>query len=646
MRLLTIILLLISGSLFGQTNIDFNKKDFSNNLSGLEDALNNISIGDSYYLIGKGAYIKALPYYIKANSINSKNSELNFKIAMCYLFSDNENEAIKYFRISKNLEDNKKTTTNYYIALSYQRNYQFQKAIDTYNVFKIEIPFFKKRKWNKKVDKRIQECKTAILLTQKPINSKVKNLGNLVNSKNSEHTPFIDKEKILFFTSRKRNGNTAPNRIDSVDFQNYEDVFFTKINEKGLKITNMGKAYNLPEHDALVSISNNGKYAIFYRSTNGGDLFLSTKNKDNKWSEAKVLPEQINSKYHESSAIISDDGNEIYFSSNKNNSNYNIYYSLKNEKGIWSKANMISKTINSEYDEIGLFMHPDGRTLYFSSNGHNNMGGFDIFKSTKNDGKNSWTEPKNLGFPINSADDDMFFMVSQYGQNAYFSSNRKGGEGSLDIYEAIVNDDLYKHTVLKVIIKNNEGKTVDAKVTILANDSININSDITKKGIYKTSIAAGKDYVLTVNAKNYIFHYERFDILVSDTAKEIVRIIKLKKANEGANVVLNDVEFNYASSNLKKSSYKHLDQIALYLISNPNIKFEISGHTDNTGNYSNNKKLSEQRAKSVVDYLISKKVPANQLSYIGHSSDKPIDSNKTPEGRKRNRRVEFKIIKK
>lgn len=632
-NILIILILLSTNFVFAQNNIDFKPKQFKNDLAGLSQAQENIKEGDKYYLIGKGTYFKAIPFYLKANTFNENNSKLNFKIAICYLFSDTEIMAIKYFNISKKLQGKDKTTVNYYLGLSYQKNYQPKKAIEKYNEFIDDIPLFKKNKWKKKTEKRIYECENAISFQKNPKKNKIENLGAKVNTEFSEQNPilFIGTDSLIF-TSRKKEGNIAPDNTDSVDFQKHEDVFVFSQNSISL----YSSVLKYPNHDALIYKNNNS--SITYLSENGGDLYLYENNLQT------ALPKQINTPYHESSAVLSNDGNIIYFTTNKKG-NYDIYFSEKNEKGKWQKAKPLSENINTEYNEKGLFLHPNGKTLYFASTGHNSMGGYDIFFSTKQD-DNEWSEPKNLGYPINSIDDDIFFTVSVKEKIAYFASNRKEGYGKMDIYKTDINETFFNLNLLKIIVKNKKNELIDAEIKILSNDDNEAIVDSkTKKGKYQTPIKSGKKYTLIVNSKDYMFYTQNFDIQEKNKYNETIIEVVLSKVKANEQIVLTNVEFNYASAKLKTSSYKYLDEMALYLIANPKYKTEISGHTDNTGNYDDNQKLSEERAKSVVDYLVEKGVPSENLSSVGYSSDKPIADNSTAEGREKNRRVEFKIIK-
>jgi len=623
------IFLFVSLSSFGQGNVEFNKKNFEGDTQKLISAFENIYLGNQFYIAGESSYSQAIEFYLKANTFNPNNAELNFKIGHCYLISNKPIESIPYFEKFKKLQGKKNSTANYYIALANQKDGKHQNAIKIYKRFLVEIPFFKKKKWEKKVTKRILECESAMKFMNSPENYEVDNAGNSINSEFTEHSPLQISKDSLIFTSRRKSSDSA--EFDKLDLQYFEETFLSS--EGGVKPLDK---VQYPWHDALVFT--NDKYKIHYYSINGGYLEISG------FPEGAELP-QINSAYHESSAVFSPNGKTIYFTSNRGG-NYDIYFCQQNAKGGWSKAKPLGGNINSDYDEKGLFMHPNGLTLYFSSNGHDAMGGFDIFSVTRKSNSDSWGRPVNLGFPINTIMDDMFFSAGKDSEFAYFSSNRKGGLGKMDIYNTKLDDSFFIHNLLSITIKNKKGEVVDAKFKILTSGDRELLADKAKAGKYKMPIAEGKGYSILVTAENYLFHSENFDIGKQKSFSEVVLNIVLSEPKDDSPVVLQNVKFKYASSKLTSSSFKHLDLIADYLIANPTTKIEISGHTDNTGNYQDNMKLSEERAKSVIDYLQTKKVPKEQLGFKGFASDVPKASNDTPEGREINRRVEFKIIQK
>jgi outer membrane protein OmpA-like peptidoglycan-associated protein len=347
-------------------------------------------------------------------------------------------------------------------------------------------------------------------------------------------------------------------------------------------------------------------------------------------------------------------------------------------KGKWSEPTNLGATINTEYDEEGVFMHPDGKTMYFSSEGHNTMGGFDIFKSVYEDGK--WSEPENIGSPINTPDNDVFLTVSASGKHGYYSSTQTNGMGEDDIYMitflgpekpiiASNEDNLLasltapvSETVIEKMIKVNtanltilKGKVLDEKTRDPLGATLKL-TDNTKNellatfesnsstGEYLISLPSGKNYGIAVEAQGYLFYSENQDIPASSQYQEIINDILLKKIEVGKSIVLRNIFFDTGKSTLRPESYAELGILYQLLADNPKMRIEISGHTDNKGGAAYNQKLSESRAKAVVDYLISKGIQANRLEYKGYGFNQPIAPNDTEAGRQQNRRTEFKVI--
>ncbi|MBI2271803.1 MAG: PD40 domain-containing protein, partial [Bacteroidetes bacterium] len=420
-------------------------------------------------------------------------------------------------------------------------------------------------------------------------------------------------------------------------------------------------AINEPDRfNSAIAISNDGQHLLLYRDdiNANGDIWESFL-KGTEWSEPTKMPEQINSSKHESSASISPDGNTIYFVSEREGGlgGRDIWYCTKDKKGGgWWKAQNIGPEINSTGSEEGVFIHPDGKTLYFSSTGHGGKGQYDIFKSVFEKGK--WSKPENLGEPINTPENDLFFVMMANGKTAYYSSTfHKDNVGKKDVYEiSFIPQKKEKPkgpslTLLKGTVTDSlTGKPIEARIEISDNQK---NERVTElhsnaaSGNYLVSLPSGKNYNITVNADGYLFYSANINIS-SDTAayKEIIRNIKLNKIEVGNKVVLNNIFFDYDKASLRSESYIELSNLLNLMTVNPKLKIEISGHTDNKGSAVYNKNLSESRAQSVVSYLISKGTEIDRLNFAGYGFQFPVATNDTDEGRQLNRRVEFKVLSK
>lgn len=652
--LLILLIATLSITSYSQEKIKINFKEFKNGENGFKDAKENIKKGNSFFKKKtKIYYKKAIDYYLKAYKYNSENAELNYKIGVAYLGTSQKKKSLKYILKAKELKQDISLLQNWQLGQAYHYNLMFDEAITQYKLFR-QIA----REYGaptKKVKKRLEECKVGKKLVSVPTNAIVVKIKTL-NTKYPDYCPLITAdESMMIFTGRRPDSKGGHKTKDGKYF---EDIYVSyNKNGKWSEAKNIGSPLNTDNHDATVCLSPDGQQLFLYYDR---DIYASNL-KGEKWSKPKRMPDVINSPDVEKSACISFDGKSLYFSRGKDveieKSNSDIYVShYKN--GKWTKAKKLPRIINSKYDEDGVFMHPDGKTLFFSSKGHNTMGGFDIFKSTlQSNGR--WTKPENLGFPINTPEDDLYFVMSAKGENGYYSSIKDDGNGSMDIYKIQYSDTLIikKDTVKKqefmlTIVKGTvtdgiTGKKLGAKIEIYdaqKNKNVLDAESNSSTGKYLISLPSGKNYGMQVRKEGYLFHSENFNIPKVKGYQEIIKNIKLYPVKKDVKIVLNNIFFDTDKSILRPESFAELDRLKKLLKDNKNIKIEISGHTDNQGSYKHNVKLSAARASSVVNYLISKGIDKNRLKSRGASWDEPISTNKTKEGRQKNRRVEFKII--
>jgi outer membrane protein OmpA-like peptidoglycan-associated protein len=297
-------------------------------------------------------------------------------------------------------------------------------------------------------------------------------------------------------------------------------------------------------------------------------------------------------------------------------------------------------------------MHPDGKTLYFSSQGHNTMGGFDIFKSVK-DENGLWSSAQNIGFPINTTEDDLSIVVSADGQTGYYSSIKSDGYGDKDIYRIKfsetdeVNTEQSLTLVKGVIIDKKTRIPIEANIEIVDNEKQEIVANFKSNegtGEFLVSLPVGKNYGLTVVKDGYLFHSENFDLNDSLDFQSIDLDISLDGIDVNSTVILRNIFFDYGKDILKDESKLELSRVLALLEKYPKMKLEISGHTDNVSSYKFNLKLSKKRAQSVANYLINNGVDKYRLIVEGYAFNKPIAENETKEGRIKNRRVEFKVL--
>jgi outer membrane protein OmpA-like peptidoglycan-associated protein len=308
--------------------------------------------------------------------------------------------------------------------------------------------------------------------------------------------------------------------------------------------------------------------------------------------------------------------------------------------------------INTKEDEQGVFLHADGRTLYFSSKGHGSGGGYDLFRSVQEE--SGWSEPKALGAPLNTPGDDLYLVFLADGKTAYMSSERSGGMGEKDLYEVKftplpgrkAQDPLL--TVLKGQVIDEETKQPvegDIEITDNAkNVSISKQRSNSSTGNFLLSLPSGKNYGISVSASGYLFHSENFDLQDTATYKEVVKVIELKKVKVGKTIVLNNVFYDFDKATLRPESSTELDALVQLLKDNEKLRIELGSHTDDKGADDYNLKLSDARAASVVAYLVGKGIAQDRLVAKGYGESTPVASNETDEGRQQNRRTEFKVL--
>lgn len=390
------------------------------------------------------------------------------------------------------------------------------------------------------------------------------------------------------------------------------------------------------------------------------DIYMSTRVGDG-WSELKSLGPNINGvKTWESQPSISADGKTLYFASiresnigfDPDNPTSDIYYSTKDEKGNWTKAKNLGSKINTPGNEKSPFIHSDSQTLYFSSDGHLGIGGYDIFFSKFRD--DDWTKPVNIGYPINTKNNDLGFVVNTQGTKAYFASNKLNGKGGWDIYAI----DLYKEArpekvflVKGQLVDDNGYALSDAKLEVKNTRTEEVSEGVVdaETGHYAVAVTAkneNDDFLMVVKKEDYSFSSTLIEPTEETFEKPIEVNFEVKPIEAGKSVQINDIYYATASYEINQKSYAVLNEFAEFLKTNPTVKVEIRGHTDNIGSAQTNITLSNRRAQAVYDYLLSKGVPKANVSYKGYGPNMPIADNKTEAGRAKNRRTEFYILSK
>lgn len=539
---------------------------FSFLLQAQEDGSYRQNITQGNLLTLEENYSQALNYYLAAYKVDSTNSNINYKIGLTYIKTvSGKQKALSFLQKSiiqttenydpfNASEKAAPITAFYYYGQALNLNYKFDDAIATYEKFK-SLLGKKQVVIATDVERQIKISEYAKILVAAPMNVVIKNLGSTINTSYPEYSPVISAdENTLIFTSR-RPGSTGGDK--TADGQFYEDIYISYRGKDGLwtEPKSISPNINTVTYEASVGLTADAQTLLIYKDSNGGDIYES-KLEGEDWSTPKPMGSNINTPSWETSACLTPDGNTLYFVSNRKGGigGRDIWRCVKLPNGKWSLAVNLGKPINTEYDEEAPFIHPNGNLLFFSSNGHNTIGGFDIFFSNMTE-KNVWEEPLNIGYPINTTDDDIFYVTSPDGKRGYYSSDsRPDGYGEKDIYQVSLPE--YKEQPL-VLIKGQivtDGKKLPKNLEILVinnkNDSlIGSYTPLTRDGSFTIIIPPGNDYKLSYTNNGKEFHSESMNVPESASYQEINKAIMLKELNVDSLLVINKVINTSTNSN-------------------------------------------------------------------------------------------------
>lgn len=655
-------------------------------------------------LLFKEEYGKALPVLLEMEKLDAQNYNTLTTIGYCYLQSSYEkSKAIGYFervladyknlnpgyRVGDPKEKKAPVETIHWLGKAYHFNYQFDEALEKFNEYQDLLdPSNVEMLAEVKVDIRI--TRNAMAYKSHPVDVKLQKL-DILNTEYSEYRPKINgDESEMYFTSRRPFNSNSPVDEDGLYF---EDIYYSVKNDgKWSAPARVNGPINSESHDACLYLSPDGQNMIIYRTSlennNEGGIYQSQLS-EGRWSEPKLMIAEVNSEYWETDANISADGNTLFYTSDKpgGQGGRDIWQMNRLPNGEWAKVQNLGYPVNSELDEEAPYLHPDGKTLYFSSKSHSTMGGFDVYSSTLNE-DGTWTEPVNLGYPINTTGDDVFYFPTNDGKKAYFSSFREGGKGQQDIYMIdIPSYDLKTLAVYKGLAKYSTGDVIKDLVI-----------DITKKsneeqGTYRPNNVNGKFLFILQPGETFYIDYKLVDQVLKDTITvpnqggvyDILKIVTvedgklvLKDAeivdgqlvaindkpenitdlndqqvketlDAGKSIVLNDLYFIYDKDKMISESQPDLTKLIKYMKEHPEAKITLEGHTDFKGEEDYNQNLSIKRAERVKNSLIAAGISASRIKTTGYGELKPIanntnpDGTDNPEGRQKNRRVEVKI---
>lgn len=502
-----------------------------------------------------------------------------------------------------------------------------------------------------KAKKYIADCEYALEAMKNPVDFNPLNLGDSINTSNDEYWPAITADdKMLFFT-RQTTLRSSNRRSE----QRQEDFYYSyRVNGEWSLAVNAGQPLNTIYNEGAQTLDAGGNYMYFTacnRKEGKGscDIYYSVIS-NGKWNRGINIDSPVNTRYWESQPSLSPDGRQLYFVSNRPGGygGMDIWVSTMIKDGKWSEPVNMGDKINTPGDEMSPFIHFDNRTLYFSSNGRPCMGGFDIFMSRlEND--SVWSEPENLGYPINTQTDEIGLIINASGKVAYFSSEINPQKGrdlfSFEVPEHIRPDPV---SYLKGIVRDKlTGKKLKASYELInLNTGRKEETSVTGRGSdFLVCLPSGFNYGINVSSPGYLFYSESFMLQEEHSSAEpFEKTILLSPIRAGQQMSLHNVFFDLDSWTLREESLPELGNLLDLLKNNPGLVVEIGGHTDSTGTEEHNYKLSEQRAGVVRDYLINNGIEAGRLKYKGYGEMEPLFENSTKEGMRKNRRTEIKVL--
>jgi outer membrane protein OmpA-like peptidoglycan-associated protein len=573
---------------------------------------------DAEYFLAEEEYIDALYDYLELyNNGFADNANINYRIGICYLnIPGQKDKAIPYLKKAventkmsnrESVYKEKKAPLDAYLYLgnAYRVNNDLDKAIESYDKYKELLPSSDKENIDY-VNKQIEACNIALKYMENPVEIQKTNLGNVINNNSSNYKAVIsgDGGTLVYM-------NELP-FYDAVYFSHFENGQWAEPENITPQIQSDGDQF-------VTSVSYDGTTLYLTKEDNfNSDIYIS-EYKDGQWGKSRPLEKPVNSKYWESHASISKDNKTLYFTSNRRGGfgGMDIFKSILDAEGEWKEPKNLGSTVNTSLNEDTPFITEDGKSLYFSSQGHNSMGGYDIYVTHLDDDGN-WTEPVNLGYPINTTDDDLFYYPWDNAQVAYAALLGSDSYGKEDIYEITLVKEKPEEKVITEAIE------AEVPETVLAKEKVEEEAEAEEKPEEKIA-----------------------EVPEEVTEKESELEAKELKPIEFEVI---PVYFNFDNYGLTEKGKLKLDNLAKLLEEYPGLKAELYGHTDAVGPSEYNQKLSEKRALSAYNYLVSKGIDANRLRSAGLGEtrfaaiNRNTDGSDNPEGRKLNRRVEYGII--
>ena len=669
-------------------------------------------------------FYSALPILFDLEKSDPKNANIKSMIGYCYLKTSYEKyKAIPYYEFV--MSDVKRHLTPFYSAgnfkekkapiesirfmgQAYHADYQFNLALDSYFEYQDFVDANNQKALNE-IKRDIRITRNAMALKSEPTDMALRSMSNSLNSKFPEYRPIINAdETVMIFTSRRDDGVNSKRGEDGKFF---EDIYVSYREPKEEDWSDpklIHKNINSNSHEACLFLSADGTHMYLYKSDENDGGIYESKLVGNEWSKPTPLGSSINSEYWETHANQSADGRTIAFVSDRPGGfgGRDIWFVRKLPNGNWGEPQNAGSSINTAYDEESPFLHPDGRSLYYSSEGHNTMGGFDVFQSRLDPG-GEWETPTNIGYPVNTTGDDVFFVPTSDGKRAYFSSFREGGMGDQDIYIIELENAEEKALVIY------KGRAVSASGKVVKDIVITVYDESTGEvtGEYRPNKISGKFLFILMPGHRYEITYDIEGMLANETIElqdiskfkalgrlivdegdritikkdsisdddlanvqeatdaDIIHLVNIDVTaqitesrlgdlqekvnatlNEGKRLVLKNLEFYFDRTKVLEKSRQDIELVFTYLTSHPDVKLMIEGHTDSKGSENYNLYLSKSRADKIKEILEFMGIPKDRMETNGYGESRPLvpntndDGSDNAENRMQNRRVEFRMI--
>jgi outer membrane protein OmpA-like peptidoglycan-associated protein len=604
-------------------------------------------------LFNQANFRAALPYYERALERDPENATAMYKAGISLIAFDKEKASeyiYKAYRIKPKVGDD----VLYWLGRVDLVNYEFDNAIRNAQAYQATLGS-RDDEGKEQAALLLQHARNAKREVGNPQDVFVKNLGPTVNTPYSEHSPVISSDdNYLLYTSRSA-AVTGGNKTAS-DGEYYEDIFETRRlgPDSWEAPKSLSGRLNGTGHDASIQLFDNDSKLLMYRQDEGGDLFVASRD-GGDWGQPRKLNKNVNTKGFESDAHITRDGSTLYFSTSQysGNGDLDIYYSKRQPNGEWGEAKNFGNGVNTPFDEDSPYLSPDGLTMYFSSRGHNTMGGYDIFKIEFDTVAGRWSRPTNMGYPVNTPDDDTYYRLSTDASYAYLSSYRMGGYGEKDIYTI----NYIRNAIVRGHVYSLRDSTIVPGVELVftsktANNTPLEYRDVTKpdSGNYQVSVLSARPYQVTLTKDGQTLATEQYEVPLSINDTTVFEKDFYVPFTDTTNVMMANFNFKriyYDTDryNLRPESISELDNIVKVMKANPSLRISIDGHCDARASDEYNITLGENRAMAAYNYLIAQGIPSNRMITVSYGERRPAAPNDTPENMQLNRRTEFNVIK-